>query len=70
MAEHNMIAISQLYKNIKIEELSRFLHVEPLKAELIAGKMISEGHIEGTIDQVSRFIGFKSKALTFKDFKI
>lgn len=66
MAEHNFIAVSKLYKNIKIEELGRFLRLEPLKAELLAGKMISEGHIEGSIDQVSRFINFTSKGLTLK----
>lgn len=61
IAEHNMIAISKLYKNIKIVSLAYLVNTEPIKAERIIGTMISEGRLEGTIDQVDNFVYFQSK---------
>lgn len=46
---------------MKIEELGRLLGIEPIKAEKIAGQMISEGRMEGSIDQIENFVHFKSK---------
>lgn len=62
IAEHNIQSIERLYKNIKIESLGRILGFEPYKAELIAGRMISEGRIEGSIDQKEGLITFKRKS--------
>jgi len=62
IAEHNIQSIERLYKNIKIESLGRLLGFEPYKAELIAGRMISEGRIEGSIDQKEGLITFKRKS--------
>lgn len=59
--EHNLLSASKLYKNMKIEELGRLLGIEPIKAEKIAGQMISEGRMEGSIDQIENFVHFKSK---------
>lgn len=61
MIEHNLISASKLYKNIKIESLGHLLGIEPIKAETIAGKMISEGHLAGSIDQIDGYVNFKSK---------
>lgn len=61
IAEHNMLAISKLYKNIKIVNLAYLVNTEPIKAERIIGTMISEGRLEGTIDQVDNFVYFQSK---------
>jgi len=46
---------------MKIEELGRLLGIEPNKAEKIAGQMISEGRMEGSIDQIESFVHFKCK---------
>lgn len=46
---------------MKIVELGRLLGIEPIKAEKIAGQMISEGRMEGSIDQIDGFVHFKSK---------
>lgn len=61
VAEHNMLAISKLYKNIKIVNLAYLANIEPIKAERIIGSMISEGRLIGTIDQVDNFVYFQSK---------
>lgn len=61
VAEHNMLAISKLYKNIKIVNLAYLVNTEPIKAERIIGSMISEGRLIGTIDQVDNFVYFQSK---------
>lgn len=58
--EHNLLSASKLYKNMKIEELGRLLGIEPIKAEKIAGQMISEGRMEGSIDQIECYVHFKS----------
>lgn len=59
--EHNLLSASKLYKNMKIVELGRLLGIEPIKAEKIAGQMISEGRMEGSIDQVESYVHFKCK---------
>jgi len=61
--EHNLLSASKLYKNMKIEELGRLLGIEPIKAEKIAGQMISEGRMEGSIDQIENFVHFKTQKL-------
>lgn len=50
---------------MKIEELGRLLGIEPIKAEKIAGQMISEGRMEGSIDQIDGYVHFKSKFYVF-----
>ncbi|XP_022174034.1 COP9 signalosome complex subunit 4-like [Myzus persicae] len=63
IAEHNIQSIRIHHKNIKIESLGHLLGFEPYKAELIAERMISEGRIEGTIDQKESLITFKNRNL-------
>lgn len=59
IAQHNIQSIERIYENIKIESLARLLGFEPCKAELMVGRMISEGRIEGSINQKTGFIIFK-----------
>jgi len=62
IAQHNIQSIGRLYKNIKIESLGHLLELEPCKAELMVGRMISEGRIDGSIDQKDGFITFNCKS--------
>jgi len=62
IAEHNIQSIRILHKSIKIKALGRLLGFEPYKAKLIAERMISEGRIEGIIDQTEGSITFKRKS--------
>ena len=56
--EHNMVAASKLYTSILFTELSVLLRVPSDKAEKIAAKMIAEGQLQGTIDQVDGILTF------------
>jgi len=61
IVEHNIQSIRILYKNIKIETFGHLLGFEPNEAQLIAERMISEGRIEGSIDQTDGSITFYRK---------
>ena len=56
--EHNMLSASALYKNIKIEQLSKLLGVNDTQSEDLARIMIQEGRMNATIDQVDGIIQF------------
>eukprot|EP01084_Bolivina_argentea_P019563 36354_1 len=61
--EHNMLAAAQLYKNIRIEELSKLLGVTLTQAEDLARVMIQENRLNATIDQVDGIIEFDNDQL-------
>ena len=58
-SEHNLLSASKLYNNISIEELGQLLGVGSDRAERTAAKMISEGRMRGSIDQVEEMITFE-----------
>ena len=60
VVEHNLLAASKLYCNIKFEELGALLRVSPQKAETTAARMINEDRMKATIDQVAGFIQFSA----------
>ncbi|XP_065053636.1 COP9 signalosome complex subunit 4-like [Rhopilema esculentum] len=69
--EHNLIAVSKLYNNIKFEELGALLEIPSTKAERIASQMISEGRMSGSIDQIDGFLHFEAQqTLLFWDKQI
>uniref|UniRef100_A0A2A4IXY3 COP9 signalosome complex subunit 4 n=1 Tax=Heliothis virescens TaxID=7102 RepID=A0A2A4IXY3_HELVI len=57
--EHNLLSASKLYNNITFEELGALLETPPAKAERIASHMISEGRMNGYIDQISSVVHFE-----------
>lgn len=59
MSEHNLLSASKLYTNIEVQELGQLLGVDGDTAERTAAKMISEGRMAGSIDQVERIINFE-----------
>lgn len=59
--EHNLLSASKLYNNITFEELGALLEIPPAKAEKIASQMITEGRMNGYIDQIDSIVLFKSK---------
>uniref|UniRef100_A0A0G4FH25 COP9 signalosome complex subunit 4 n=1 Tax=Chromera velia CCMP2878 TaxID=1169474 RepID=A0A0G4FH25_9ALVE len=56
--QHNVLAASRVYKNMRLESFGALLGVEPLKAEKIATKMIREARMEGSVDQKAGIIHF------------
>jgi len=52
--EHNLMAISRIYLNIALSQLSFILHIDVKRAEKIAATMISEHRLKAKIDQVGK----------------
>ncbi|KAL5290461.1 COPS4 family protein [Megaselia abdita] len=61
--EHNLLSASKLYNNITFEELGALLEIEAVKAEKIASKMISEGRMNGYIDQIDGIVHFGTREI-------
>lgn len=61
VVEHNMIAVSKIYDSIYFSELAVVLGVSPEKAEKIAARMIMDGSLAGSIDQVEGLLEFESE---------
>mmetsp|Transcript_56336 Transcript_56336/g.62997 ORF Transcript_56336/g.62997 Transcript_56336/m.62997 type:complete len:177 (+) Transcript_56336:922-1452(+) len=59
--EANMQAVSRIYQSIYLSELALKLGVSNEKAEKIAATMITEGSLEGSIDQVSNLVKFHTE---------
>merc|ERR1712039_623357 len=58
--QHNVLAASRVYKNMRLPDLGLLLDVTPDRAEKIAAKMIAEQRLEGYIDQKRGIIHFES----------
>jgi len=58
--EHNLLAASKLYNNITFEGLGALLEIPAEKAERVASKMITEGRMEGHINQIDGIVHFGS----------
>jgi len=57
--EHNMVAVSHLYTSIYFTQLGELLGVvDAVKAEKVAAKMISDGSMSGSIDEVEGILRF------------
>ncbi|XP_064616137.1 COP9 signalosome complex subunit 4-like [Liolophura sinensis] len=59
--EHNLLSASKLYNNISFEELGSLLEIPPTKAEKIASQMITEGRMNGNIDQIDSIVHFEAR---------
>lgn len=58
--EHNLLSASKLYNNITFVELGALLEINSTKAERIASQMITEGRMNGYIDQIDGIVHFES----------
>eukprot|EP00054_Salpingoeca_dolichothecata_P003209 m.25856 g.25856 ORF g.25856 m.25856 type:complete len:405 (+) comp13646_c0_seq1:73-1287(+) len=70
--QHNLLSSSKIYDNIKFEELGSLLQISKERAEDYAAKMISEGRMEGSIDQIEGSLRFavSEEKTTFWDQQI
>ncbi|KAL3273178.1 hypothetical protein HHI36_014632 [Cryptolaemus montrouzieri] len=59
--EHNLLSASKLYNNISFVELGALLEIIPEKAEKIASQMITEGRMNGYIDQIDSTVHFETR---------
>eukprot|EP00812_Abedinium_dasypus_P012229 NODE_5758_length_557_cov_261.697211.p1 GENE.NODE_5758_length_557_cov_261.697211~~NODE_5758_length_557_cov_261.697211.p1 ORF type:complete len:155 (-),score=61.16 NODE_5758_length_557_cov_261.697211:75-539(-) len=60
--QHNVLAASRVYRNMRLPDLGALLEVTPERAEKIAAKMIGEQRLGGFIDQRSGVIHFEGDA--------
>ncbi|KAK4131692.1 hypothetical protein BT67DRAFT_444489 [Trichocladium antarcticum] len=58
VVEHNLLSASRLYSNIGFDELGLLLGLGGSKAEDTTAKMIEQGRLSGSIDQIDRIIWF------------
>lgn len=56
--EHNLLASSKIYNNITFRGLGALLDLSPGAAETMARKMVEQGRLKGSIDQVDKLIWF------------
>lgn len=69
--EHNLLAATGIYSNISFQELGSLLGITREAAEKAASRMITEGRMVGSIDQVDGIVSFSSdSALISWDSKI
>ncbi|GLB33845.1 putative PCI domain containing protein [Lyophyllum shimeji] len=59
LMEHNLLASSKIYNNITFGGLGALLDLTPGAAETMARKMIEQGRLRGSIDQVDKLIWFE-----------
>ncbi|KAK3938063.1 hypothetical protein QBC46DRAFT_391068 [Diplogelasinospora grovesii] len=60
VTEHNLLGASRLYSNISFDALGLLLGLGADKAEDTTAKMIEQGRLKGSIDQIDRIIRFES----------
>jgi len=60
--EHNMLAASKIYINVKFDQLGGLLGITAKQAEDLASAMIEQGRMSGTIDQVEGLVEFDEGA--------
>jgi COP9 signalosome complex subunit 4 len=67
VVEHNLVAASKLYENIKTDALGAILGLQASgdltageKAEAYAARMVEQGRLNGSIDQIDGIIYFES----------
>ncbi|KAI0882857.1 uncharacterized protein GGS22DRAFT_168956 [Annulohypoxylon maeteangense] len=59
VVEHNLLGVSRLYNNIGFDDLGVLLGLDADKAEDTTAKMIEQGRLVGSIDQIDRVIWFE-----------
>ncbi|KAK3311114.1 uncharacterized protein B0T15DRAFT_387628 [Chaetomium strumarium] len=59
VVEHNLLSASRLYSNIGFGELGLLLGLDGDKAEDTTARMIEQGRLAGSIDQIDRIIWFE-----------
>ncbi|KAG8966096.1 hypothetical protein FRC03_012508 [Tulasnella sp. 419] len=59
--EHNLLSCTKIYNNITFLGLGTLLDLTPAAAETMARKMIEQGRLRASIDQVKRLITFEAR---------
>ncbi|ORY33542.1 PCI-domain-containing protein [Rhizoclosmatium globosum] len=66
--EHNVVAASKIYTSIKFSQLSGLLGVPTAEAaESVVARMVGEGRVDGTIDQMEGMVYFEESTSSSAD---
>jgi COP9 signalosome complex subunit 4 len=60
--EHNLLSCSKIYNNITFAGLGALLDLSAGAAETMARRMIEQGRLRGSIDQVARLLWFEGRS--------
>ena len=66
--EHNVLALSKIYTNISLDQLTKLLEIPSDKAEVLVASMISEGKIKARINQEDQYLYFEAEKETIQRF--
>ena len=58
--EHNLLAASKIYQNIRFDQLGTLLGIDAAEAEKLASSMIEQQRLKATIDQVESLLEFQA----------
>lgn len=59
--EHNLLSCSRIYNNITFSGLGDLLDLSAAGAETMARRMIEQGRLRGSIDQIARLLWFERR---------
>jgi COP9 signalosome complex subunit 4 len=65
--EHNLLSASKIYNNITFDQLAALLNTSSEQAEQVASRMITEGRMIGSIDQIEQLIFFESGGASIEE---
>ncbi|CAD5226985.1 unnamed protein product [Bursaphelenchus xylophilus] len=57
--QHNLLAVSRIYKCVSFDDVSELLGIAPELVETAVTRLISTGSLNGEVDQIDRLITFK-----------
>jgi COP9 signalosome complex subunit 4 len=60
--EHNILAVSKLYENIRFDQLAKILGINAIQAEHLASSMIESSRLNASIDQPAQIVIFQHTA--------
>jgi COP9 signalosome complex subunit 4 len=58
VVEHNLLGVSRIYSNISFDALAELLGLSVDKAEATTARMIEQGRLSGSMDQLERWVWF------------
>lgn len=62
LSDHNILAISRVYADVRIASLAALLELAPARTEAYVAKMVSQGRLAARIDQPAGVIYFRTAA--------
>lgn len=68
--QHNLLAISRIYKCVTFDDVSELLGISPESVEKSTTRLISTKCLHGRVDQIDRTIEFRGRNYFFYLMKV